>query len=345
MKTSLTGLMPEEIAAIIPPGREKFRGMQLFRWIHERGMESFDEMSNIPKAFREELTERFTIGTLRLLEVQSSADRSTDKFLWELADNARIESVIIRDEDRRVTACISSQVGCRMGCVFCRTGKMGFVRDLTAGEIVEQIIRMRMRLRAAGEDITNIVFMGMGEPMDNLDAVNRTIEIINSEVGISISQRKITVSTSGVLPGIHRLIANFHKIGLAISLNAASDVVRSRLMPVNRRWPIADILRTVRGYHHETGRRATFEYILMAGVNDSPEDARVLAAIARSVPSKVNLIGFNEFEGCDIRRPSDKVIDTFRNILIDSNVTAMLRKSKGSDILAACGQLAARKDI
>lgn len=340
-KTVLTGLLPDEIARMLPPGKEAYRGMQIFRWIHERGAGSFAEMTNLSKSFREEIAAQFTIGTLRPLEIQTSADGSTNKFLWELADGNRIESVIIRDE-ARVTACISSQVGCRMGCRFCRTGEMRLTRNLTGGEIADQLIRMRRVLGESGEDITNVVFMGMGEPLDNFDEVTRAITIITLDTALSFSRRKVTVSTCGVVPGILRLAAEYRKAGLAISLNATTDDLRTRLMPVNKKYPLRELLDAAREFVRMTKRRITFEYILMDGVNDTPEDARRLISIVRSVSSKVNLIAYNEFDGSPFRRPADARIEAFQRILIEGNVTAILRRSKGGDILAACGQLAAK---
>ncbi len=340
----LTGLLPGEISALIPTGKEKYRGMQIFRWIHERGARSFEEMTNLPKAFRIEIAERFAIGALRQEEVRTSSDGTTDKYLWQLEDGNRIESVIIRDEDR-ITACISSQVGCRMSCAFCRTGEMRFTRNLTPGEIVDQLILMRNALRESGADITNIVFMGMGEPLDNLDPVLKAVSIINMETALSIGQRKVTISTSGIVPGILTLAREYRRVGLAISLNAADNELRSRLMPVNRRYSLKELLAAAREFTRLTKRRVTFEYILLAGVNDSPEDARKLLGIVRSVPSKVNLIAYNEFEGSMFRRPSEQKIEAFQKILFDGNVTAILRRSKGTDILAACGQLAAKKTV
>lgn len=340
-KMNLTGLLPEDISALLPKGKEKFRGLQIFRWIHEKGALSFDEMTNLSKVFREEIKDRFTIGTMKLKETRRSIDGSTDKYLWEIEDGNHIESVIIRDDDR-VTACISSQVGCKMGCLFCRTGEMRFTRNLTAGEIVDQLISMRRILLNCKEDITNIVFMGMGEPLDNLDAVIRALTIIIMETGLSIGQQKITVSTCGIVSGIFRLASEYRRLGLAISLNAVTDELRNKLMPINRRFPLKELLEAAREFTRITRRRITFEYILMDGVNDSPEDARRLLAIARSIPSKINLIGYNEYEGSPFKRPSDSKIEAFQKILFDGNVTALLRKSRGTDILAACGQLAAK---
>lgn len=341
--TLLTGLLPDEISALLPPGKEKYRGMQIFRWIHERGARSFEAMTDLSRVFRNEIADHFTIGALKCVAVQTSSVDPTDKYLWEMKDGNRIESVIIRDEDR-ITACISSQAGCRMNCAFCRTGEMGFTRNLTPGEIVDQLILMRGALRDSGEDITNIVFMGMGEPLDNLESVLKAVSIINMETGISISQRKVTVSTCGVVPGILTLASEYRRVGLAISLNAADDDLRSRIMPINRKYPLKELLTAAREFTRLTRRRVTFEYILLEGVNDSPEDARRLLSIVRSTSSKVNLIGYNEFEGSSFRRPSEARIAAFQKILFDGNVTAILRRSKGTDILAACGQLAAKKN-
>jgi len=338
-KLSLTGLLPEEISSHLPKNKEKYRGMQIFRWIHERGAESFDEMTNLPKSFREDIKDVFSIRAIEKKNVISSSDGSTDKYLWCLYDGHTVESVIIRDRDR-VTACISSQAGCKMRCTFCRTGKMGFKRNISAGEIIDQLIQMGRSLHETGEDITNIVFMGMGDPLDNLDAVIKSILIINMEESMGIGQRKVTVSTCGITPAINLLAEAFKKIGLAISLNAPDDELRSSLMPINHKYPLKELLKAAGNYARITKRRVTFEYILIDGVNDSPEHARKMLAIARSVPSKINLIAFNKFEGSSFKPPSDKKIEAFQKIIFEGNITAMLRKSKGTDIYAACGQLA-----
>ena len=335
----LTGLFPEEISALLHKNKEAYRGIQIFRWIHEHCVVSFEEMTNIPKVFRKELQNQFTISAIKNIEVLSSSDLSTKKYLWELRDENRIESVIIRD-DGRITACVSSQVGCKMGCSFCRTASMGFIRDLTTGEIIDQLLQMRRDLRTSGEDITNIVFMGMGDPLDNIEAVIKAIKIINMETALLIGQRKITVSTCGIIPGITRLAHEFKRIGLAISINAPDNDLRNHFMPINHHYPLPRLLETALEFTRITKRRITFEYILIDGVNDSPTHARKLRTIARRIPSKVNLIAFNEFNGCSFKRPSDEKIETFQKILFEGNVTAILRKSKGTDIYAACGQLA-----
>ncbi len=342
MLQSLTGLLPEEIAALLPETKQKYRGTQIFRWIHERCADSFEEMSNLPKDVRSDMGEKFTVSPLETIETLVSDDLSTEKFLWRLQDGLSIESVIIRDENR-TTICISSQVGCKMGCRFCRTGKMGFIRNLSAGEIVGQLLKIRSSLRSRGEDISNIVFMGMGEPLDNLEAVIKAIKIINMETALGIGQRKITVSTCGIAPAMFELNRQFKRIGLAISLNATTEQLRSDLMPINRTYPLADLLDAAHDFSQQTNRRVTFEYILMKGVNDSVKDARALIKIARRIPSKINLIIFNEFEDAPFRKPSETSALAFQKILTDNHVTAFIRKSKGSEILAACGQLASKK--
>jgi 23S rRNA (adenine2503-C2)-methyltransferase len=340
-RKSLTGLLPEEISALLPKKKEKYRGMQIFRWIHEHGVKSYDEMTNLSKAFREEIKEIFTIGAIEMVEVIHSSDGATSKFLWSLNDGKRIESVIIRDK-KRGTACISSQAGCKFGCSFCRTGEMGFKRNLTSGEIIDQIIKMKQHLKKTGEKISNIVFMGMGEPLDNLDEVIRAIKIINMEEALEISQYKVTVSTCGITPGIAKLTSTFKKVGLAVSLNAPDDVLRSKLMPCNRAYPLNEMLKAAKAWAKSSGRRVTFEYILIDGINDSLKSARKLLEITKKVPSKINLIAFNEFEESDFRRPSDSRIEAFQRILVEGHATAIIRKSKGADILAACGQLATK---
>ena len=219
---------------------------------------------------------------------------------------------------------------------------MGFLRDLTPGEIVDQLIRMRRYLRASGEDITNIVFMGMGEPLNNIEALLKSIKIINMEKALSIGQRKITVSTCGIASEIPKLAQEFKRIGLAISLNAPDDTLRSELMPINRSYPIADLIDAAHDYIRITKRRVTIEYTLIDSVNDSPAHARKLISLTRRVASKVNLIAFNEYEGSQFKSPSERSVEAFQKILFDGNITAILRKSRGTDICAACGQLASK---
>ena len=340
-KQTLTGLFPEEITRLLPDQKKKYRSMQLFRWIHERCAASFDEMSNLPKSFREELAESYTVGALENLEVLTSEDKSTDKFLWQLADGNRIESVVIRDEGR-TTVCISSQVGCKMKCRFCRTGGMGLIRSLSTGEIVDQLIKIRVWLRERGDDISNIVFMGMGEPLDNVHAVIRAVKIINMETSLAIGVRKVTVSTCGIVPAMLELGSEFKRLGLAISLNATTDELRSELMPINRKYPLKTLLDAAREYAENSKRRITFEYILLKGKNDTIDDAKALKKILTGIPAKINLIVFNEFDEAPFKSPSKKTVEAFHKWLIDHHMSTFLRKSKGSEILAACGLLAVK---
>ena len=326
-KLCLTGLLPEEISALLSKEKEKYRGTQIFRWIHEVGASSFEEMTNLSKVFRAEIESLFTIGAVNLVERLTSSDLSTDKFLWRLFDGLTVESVVIRDEER-LTACISSQVGCKMRCTFCRTGEMGFMRNLTSGEIVDQLIQMKRIINPNGEDIKNIVFMGMGEPLDNLEHVIKAFKIINMETGLDTGQRRTTISTCGIVPGMAEITNNFPRIGIALSLNATDDALRTRLMPINKKYPLKAVLDASFEYARKTRRRITFEYILMNGVNDSPEQARKLLQIVRNIPSKVNLIVYNEYPGSPYKKPPIARIEAFQRILTDNGGNSVYQKKQ-----------------
>ena len=321
-------------------GMPSYRAGQVHKWLYLRQADSFEEMTDLGKALRQLLTENFGIHRLEVAQVQTSTD-GTRKFLFKLADGHHIESVLIPSEDRR-TLCISSQVGCRQACRFCLTAKGGFTRDLTAGEIIAQV-RDINHLVGPEDAITNIVFMGMGEPLDNYDNVLRALAVItDGDFGLKISGRKVTVSTSGLVPVLERL-GSEARANLAISLNATDDKTRDMLMPVNRRHPLAELLAACKAYPLAPREKITFEYILIGGVNDSDEDAQRLIKLLRPIKSKVNLIPFNEHEGCDFKRPSDERVNRFLSILLDSGFTAIVRKSMGRDISAACGQLSANQ--
>lgn len=274
-----------------------------------------------------------------LLKQQVSED-GTEKFLFGLEDGGSIESVLIPDKDR-LTLCISSQVGCAMKCRFCLTGKLKLQRNLRAHEIVDQIISVNRYLESerTGRKITNVVFMGMGEPLANFDEVVKALGRMTEFM--KISKRKITLSTSGISPMIHELGFKAPRVNLAISLNATTDEVRNRLMPVNRQYPLRSLLDACREFPLESRRRITFEYVMLQGVNDTPDDAKRLVRMLKGIPCKVNLIPFNPYLESEFRRPSDEEIAGFQRILLDGNITALIRKSKGRDILAACGQLKA----
>ncbi len=322
-------------------GMKPFRMRQVREWIYRKHARTFEEMTNISKADQELLGDRFTIPSIRCIQQEISRDQ-TRKFLFELEDGHRIESVLIPDEDRR-TLCISSQVGCAQACRFCLTARGGFARNLRFFEIVDQVLWISRLLAAEGpEGITNIVLMGMGEPLANFEEVAEALRLITSGSGLGISPRRVTLSTAGLVPEIGRLGASGLRVNLAVSLNAASDEVRSRIMPVNRRWPLAELLAACRRYPLEPRRRITFEYVLLKGVNDSEEDARRTATVLRGIKCKVNLIPYNPSPGSDYERPSDAAVRRFQTILLDRGFTAPIRESRGQDISAACGQLRER---
>ena len=326
---------------LVAMGLKTYRAGQIFAWVYQQYARSFDEMTNIAKAERERLSAVFTLSAPAVLHVERSSD-GTRKFLFGLADGHTVESVLIPDEDRQ-TLCISSQVGCRQACRFCLTAQSGFIRDLKAHEISDQVLEVSRLLRKEGsQGITNIVLMGMGEPLANFEEVARAITTITSEKGLGISTRRVTVSTSGLVPEIEKLGAAGLKVNLAVSLNAASDEVRDRIMPVNRRYPIRELLKACRRFPLEPRRRITFEYVLLKTVNDSPEDALRLAKILRGIKCKVNLIPFNPFPGSAFQRPDDAAVRRFQKVLLDHKYTAPVRESRGSDISAACGQLRER---
>nr|WP_246325211.1 23S rRNA (adenine(2503)-C(2))-methyltransferase RlmN [Dissulfurirhabdus thermomarina] len=317
-------------------GLPAWRGRQVFRWLWRPGTVSFQQMTDLGKDLRAALAEAGEIRGFTAAGEQRSAD-GTRKFLWRLPDGARVESVYIPEERRR-TLCVSSQVGCAMGCRFCRTARMGLVRQLTPGEIAGQVLAAVERLGDAPGPVRNLVFMGMGEPLANLPALARAIRILADDLGLNFSTRRITVSTCG-LPRQMLELGRSLDVGLAVSLHAPDDELRSRLMPVNRRHPLAELLEACRRYPLPRRRRITFEYLLLAGVNDAPAHARRLADLLRGLRAKVNLIPFNECPGIPFRRPSDHRVEAFRQVLLEAGLNATVRRSRGTDIAAACGQL------
>jgi 23S rRNA (adenine2503-C2)-methyltransferase len=335
-KPDLKNMTLAEIETFISRlGKEKYRARQIIKWMYQFGVTSFDEMTNLAKDFKAEISGIARISSLAIEKVQESSD-GTKKILFRLEDGNFIESVLIREKNHR-TLCISTQAGCQMGCKFCLTGRHGFKRDLSPSEIVDQITVSRFNM-PEGKNIKNIVMMGMGEPLANYKNTLKAINIITTDSGLGFSKRRITVSTCGIVPMIEQL-GKDTVVNLAVSLNASNNKTRSYLMPVNRMYPIERLIDACRAYPMPRRRRITFEYILIQGVNDSPEDAENLASIMRGVSCKFNLIPFNEFPESRFRTSSDERIDTFRKILIKHKYTAVIRKSKGRDILAACGQL------
>ena len=311
----------------------KYRAGQLLHWIYERFVLSLQEITEFSKALRSELAQVAYISNLGLADRQRSKD-GTEKFLFSLEDGHAIESVLIPDKDR-LTLCISSQVGCAMGCGFCLTGIAGLVRNLKAHEIIDQIISVNRLI--APRRITNIVLMGMGEPLANFDEVVEALWRITGLMGIS--KRRITLSTSGIVPRMLELTAKAPDVNLAISLNATTEEVRSRIMPINRTYSIKELLDACRRYPLKPRRRITFEYVLIGGVNDTRADAKRLVNMLKGIPCKVNLIPYNPHDQSNMKRPSQETVLEFQKVVADGNVTVLIRESKGQDILAACGQL------
>ena len=325
------------IAVLAEMGEKPFRAQQLFTWLYKKDAAAFAEMTDIAKNLRDRLEERFFILRFPVLDVQESAD-GTRKFLFELPDGQRIESVHIPEEGR-VTLCISSQVGCRWGCRFCRTGTLGLTRNLTPGEIVEQYNAAQRLLPE--RRISNVVLMGMGEPLDNLDHVVAAVKIFYDDHGNNLSPRKLTLSTVGLVPQMLELGRQVD-VSLAVSLHAADDETRSRLVPANRKYPLKDLIDACRCFPVPHRKRITFEYSLVAGINDADEDARRLVRLVGDLRPKINLIAANPFSGSECASPDEERVRRFQQILLDHHLTVIVRKPRGQDILAACGQLAAR---
>ena len=319
-------------------GCKPYRVKQVLAWIYNKKINTIEEMTNLSKELREDIQKEFYISGLILLQELVSQD-GTRKYLFELEDKQKIESVLMPD-DKRLTLCVSTQVGCKFNCSFCYTGKAGFTRNLTAGEIVSQIINISQQ----DKKITNVVFMGMGEPLDNYENVIKAVKIISSPWGLGISAAKITLSTCGLLPGLKRLKDENLNVNLAISLNASDNKVRSRLMPVNKKYPLEEVLKACREYPPKPRQRITFEYVLIKDVNDSEKDAKQLADLLKGIKCKINLLPFN-------KRPDDKIpydataqnnVNNFHEYLISRKFSVFMRKQRGIDISASCGQLTAQ---
>jgi len=343
VKPSFTGIILDELADFLEKRgvAPSYRAKQITDWIYKKRVASFDAMTDLPNELRVELAAEFDTPKTEVVRVLGSKD-TTQKFLFRLRDQSLIESVLIQaspalygqHSDRR-TICVSSQVGCAYGCKFCASGLEGFTRNLDAAEMVQQLIEIEKK---SGEKIDNVVFMGMGEPLANLKNLLRAIRIINAPWGLGIGARHITVSTSGLAPQIRELANESTQFRLALSLHGATDEVRGQIMPVNRRYPLK-VLFEACDYYVAKKRRITFEYILIAGVNDSDEQARELAKIARRLWAKINLIPYNTVEGLEWSRPPRAQQEKFQSILRKHGVVATLRREKGGDIAAACGQL------
>lgn len=335
-QTSFFNLSLEDLEKLLKGlGKEKFRAQQLFKWVYERRVYDFNQMTNLSKEFREDLPQFLDLSLPRIVSHVKSALDGTQKFLFDVGDNDTIEAVLIPSDDR-LTLCVSSEVGCNMACKFCFTAKQKLKKRLSSAQIVGQFVQVLGTL-PEGQRISNIVFMGMGEPLDNPDAVFKSIEILSSDWGCNVSKRKITVSTSGLIPEMWRVAAA--KVRLAVSLNGSNDEIRSQVMPINRKYPLEDLLKACREHARITRDKITFEYVLLKGVTDSLDDARRLQQLTKSIPCKINIIPFNEHPQSGYQRPSEESVKRFQDELIRIGVHVLLRKTMGRDIYAACGQL------
>ena len=346
-KENIFDLSKEELSEVIKPA---FRAKQIYQWLYQKYVTSFDEMKNLPKELKEQLNETYYLDPLRIVTIEESCDGSK-KYLFALKDNQTVEAVLLPmkqeqvDEEgklvhhARYTICISSQVGCKIGCAFCLTGKSGFKRNLTAGEITTQVLMIKRDNAIAENRRVNIVYMGMGEPLDNLTNVSKAVRIFSNLDGLSISPRRQTISTSGLSSQIEKLGKMDLGILLAISLHAVDDDLRQKLMPINKAYNIESIMNAVRGFPIDARKRVMFEYLVMKGVNDDQKSAKKLVKLLHGIKAKVNLIYFNPHAGSDFDRPSTKDMIAFQQYLVDHGVLCTIRQSKGLDISAACGQL------
>jgi 23S rRNA (adenine2503-C2)-methyltransferase len=336
--TDLRDLQLHEMRALLEAeGEPGFRAKQLCHWVYKRQATSLQQMTDLPERLRQRLHERVYISAPTVLRQQSSAD-GTEKFLFGLADGNQIESVLIPADERR-TLCVSTQVGCAIGCRFCLTAQGGLVRSLRAAEIVGQVLHFLTPGKEPERTFTNIVFMGMGEPLDNLRGTVQALRILTADWGVGISPRRITVSTSGLVRRLEAFGREDLKVNLAVSLNATTDAVRTQIMPINKAYPLDTLLAACRAFPLATRQRITFEYVLLAEVNDSLADAQRLVKLLRGLRCKVNLLPFNEIPGSPYRRPSDTAVQRFQEYLLQHHISAFVRQSRGRDISAACGQL------
>jgi len=332
----LKGLSSAEIERwAVNQGLPAYRGRQIRHWIFRRLAQSFGDMTDLPKKLRSTLEQTVDLQCLEITDILVSRD-GTEKYIFKLKDGHLIESVLIPERDH-LTLCISSQAGCAMGCKFCLTGSRGLIRNLEASEIVDQVIQVRSRVSNPNR-LTNIVLMGMGEPLANYSNVLKALQNLISPDGMNFSHRKVTLSTSGLVPQMRKLGQDI-TVNLAVSLNAANDKTRSFLMPINKRYPLSELMDACRDFPLPSRRMITFEYIMMDGINDSEEDAENLVKLLQGIRAKVNLIPFNKHENSQFQPSSAERISRFQKLLIEKHITAIIRKSKGPDIMAACGQL------
>lgn len=320
-------------------GGKDFQAAQILNWVYEKFVFDFDKMSNVGKDLRAELSQFLKLPTIELVKVQPSDDLETYKFLWKLREGTFVESVLICSDKRR-TVCVSSQIGCPAKCAFCASGKQGFVRNLRPAEIVEQVLHINQWLMAKNERVSHIVYMGMGEPLKNYDSVVRSIRILSDEKLLNISERRMTVSTVGIVEGIKRLSTEGLKVNLVLSLHAPNQHIRQKIIPYARKYPLDDIMSAMDEYSRKTKRDITYEYTMIAGINDHPDHAHELSHLLHGKQCTVNLIPYNPVPGLRLDRPDKKAIKQFRTVLFGSKIVNTCRYTKGDDIAAACGQLA-----
>jgi len=337
-KPFIVGLLPSELEqALVAAGHEPYRARQILRWVYQRGAEDFAQMSDLPHPLQQELAQKMSIDPLPEPSQRRARDGSV-KLAFGLTGGKAIEAVVM-PQDGRVTACVSSQVGCAYNCAFCATGGLGLERNLTPAEIVGQAMRAR---QASGSRVSNVVFMGMGEPLANYAAVVKAARIMNHPAGMNIGARHIAISTCGLPHQMRRLAGEGLVLHLAVSLNAPDDELRSRLMPINRRHPVAAVVGAASEYAQRTGRKISFEYCLLAGINDSPSAAAATARLIRGIPAMVNLINYNQARG-GFQRPRAAAVRAFQRVLQEHGIEVAIRRSFGEEVTAACGQLAAKE--
>ena len=342
-RVDLRNLSPSELLDFLGSfGKERYRSIQILRWLYQEGVQSFDEITNLSKKLRQELSQVSFLSVLRPLCIEQATD-GTRKFLFQLEDGNRIESVLIPDK-ARLTLCVSTQVGCAFGCRFCLTGKAGWKRDLRVSEILNQILAVKKMLPKK-TSITNIVLMGMGEPLANYKNTLKATALMAHPDAFKFSSRRITLSTVGLLPELEELSKEKTPFRLAISLNASDEETRTYLMPVNRRYPLNKVLALCKDFPLRPRIRITFEYVMVEGINDSSQDAKRLLRILRGIPSKVNLIPLNEAPEIPFRKPSEERVKRFQGILMEGGLIAIVRNSKGREISAACGQLQGKSSV
>jgi len=335
IKSSIIGMSLDDYTVITTENNEpKYRAEQIFNWIYKRNVQSFAEMENLPKQLKLNLSDNYLLNPLKILKVTGAKSAKTRKFLLECQDGERIESVLMK-EQKRITICLSSQIGCALGCEFCATGTMGIIRNLTVGEIVAQYLLL---LKESEKPITNVVFMGMGEPFLNYNNVVKSADLLNHPDGINLGARHITVSTTGIVPQVIQYTQERHRYKLAISLNGSTQEQRLKTMPIAKKYPIDKLIESVKYYNIETKNLVTFEYVLLADINDSESDAKSLINLISYVPCKLNVIPYNEIGG-KFRRPSDEKVRDFLSNFSNAPFTVTTRWSKGADINAGCGQL------